>query len=169
MNNYQRNQDIADLIKRHNPIGVKILYESYSSILYGSILRIVKDTEAAEQVLQATIDKICKNIAQYQQDQFAFLTWIMQFARSLSIDYICVTNQNKIGDYNSHNEELRIPRSGAVELLMMPLTTRSIETEVCNMVFQGHRINEIAESLDLSIDEVRLNLRKGIKLKSNRG
>ena len=168
MSNYQIHPDIVDLIKNRNPNGIKILYESYASILYGAIIRVVKDTKAAEHLLEVTFEKICKNITLYQQDQLTFLSWILQFARVVSIDYICIEQKNQGVEIDSHSGDLDLGKHEKIGSLMLSDGINGIENEVFDMVVEGCKVNEVAGKLNISTETVKINLRKAMKRNAGR-
>lgn len=62
------------------------LYDHYSGALYGGILRIVKQEDIAQELLQDVFLKIWNNIGQYDAGKGRLFTWMFQLARNLAID-----------------------------------------------------------------------------------
>jgi len=58
-------EDLIQLLVNRDKRGIEILYDNYSSALYGVINRIVQNDEVAEDVLQEAFLKIWKNFPQY--------------------------------------------------------------------------------------------------------
>lgn len=63
------------------------LYDSYSPLLFGLILRIVGDPVEAENLLQDCFIKIWQNIALYNRDKGKLATWLINIARNTAIDF----------------------------------------------------------------------------------
>jgi hypothetical protein len=83
---------------------------------------------------------------------------MLQFARPESIDYLCFTQQEaSTGD------------SAAVKLVILPSALGvTIETTIFDMFINGCKAYEIAGKLNMPVEEVKINIRKGMKLKANR-
>jgi DNA-directed RNA polymerase specialized sigma24 family protein len=165
LNNYNSKLDIAGLIRQRDPKGYKLLYKNYSAVLFGTIIRIITDKAIAGDVLNEVFEKICNNIDQYRADQLKFLTWILQLARSVSVDYLCVVKDQSITGGFFENQKAAISVIGNIELVMMPVND---EVGIINMVLQGYKAEEIAQKLNMAVGAVKINIRKGMKLKANR-
>ena len=74
------------MLRNHNPKGLEILYNNYSSALYGIIHRIIKDDVIAEDVLQEIFIKIWNNINQYDKEKGRLFTWLIYICRNVTID-----------------------------------------------------------------------------------
>ena len=158
MNKSETEPRLIEMINGCDPEGYKRLCENYSAILYGQIIRMVNDTGTAENLLKDTFQKVCKNIDQYSHSQLTFLTWILQLARSASIDYLYTAHQN-------------INEDGPLNIELTLITAQgeaAYEMEVFEMIQQGYKVIEIAEKLNLPVETVKMNIRKGMKLKANR-
>ena len=63
------------------------LYERYARMLFATCLRILANTEEAEEAMQDAILKVLTRIGQYQPTQ-SFEGWIRQVAVHTAIDYV---------------------------------------------------------------------------------
>jgi DNA-directed RNA polymerase specialized sigma24 family protein len=151
-NNYSTQPVLVELLLRRDPKGCEHLCESYSGRLYGHIIRIVNDAEAAEQLLDRTFKKICKNIHQYKQSNLTFLTWALQLARAESIDYLYITKPKTAQANNSYNTATESE-------------TAIDDIAVLNMIHQGYKVYEVAEMLNMPVDEVKTSIRNAMKQK----
>ena len=149
------------MIKTNDPTGYKLLCDNYSAIVYGSIVRMVNDTYVAEELLKQTFHKICKNIDEYPFSKLTFVSWALQLARSLSIDYLSFNKQHRPIAAGNNNI---VP--GSVELTIIPTVNDNDNCmDIFNMTIQGLKAHEIAEKLTIGIETVKTGLRKGMKLK----
>ena len=64
---------LIQLLVNRDKRGIEILYDNYSSALYGVIHRIVQNDEIAEDVLQETFLKIWNNFTQFCKGAFIYL------------------------------------------------------------------------------------------------
>jgi len=150
-NNYSTQPALIELLLRRDPKGCEHLCESYSAKLYGYIIRIVKDRDAAAMVLDQTFNNICKNIHHYQQGKLTFLSWVLQLARAASIHYLYSTKHSIASQVDSVKKE----------------TDAINAANILDLVHQGYKADDIAILLNMTADEVKANIRKAMKQKSN--
>lgn len=81
-------KEIIDALRSGRRDAVGILYDKYSSLLYGIIYRIVHSDEIAEDLLQEVFVKVWKNIQNYDESKAKLVTWMGNIARNLAIDKI---------------------------------------------------------------------------------
>lgn len=79
--------DFVRLLQSHDKVAFEKLYDKYSGILYGIILKIVKREDFAENILQDTFIKIWKNINSYNTEKGRLFTWLLNLARNTAIDF----------------------------------------------------------------------------------
>jgi RNA polymerase sigma factor (sigma-70 family) len=149
------------------------LYLDYSSALLGIIMKIVKQEDVAEDVLQETFVKIWMSIGQYDPAKGRLFTWMARMARNKAIDQL-----RSRGEINSlRNEDIdflsmeinRIhqiqynPEHIGLKQLMNVLSPSQIL--VLEMVyFQGYTQAETAEKLNIPIGTVKTRIRGAIKI-----
>ncbi|MDP9077999.1 MAG: sigma-70 family RNA polymerase sigma factor [Bacteroidota bacterium] len=153
-NNYNTQPALVELLLRRDPKGCEHLCKTYSAKIYGYIIRIVNNPKIADQLLEKTFKAICKNIHQFKNSQVTFLTWALQFARSESINYLSSTNLKTGTARNSYTDAVND-------------TTAVNEIAIFNMIHKGYKVYEVAEILRIPVDEVKINIRKAMKQKTN--
>ena len=79
---------LVSLLQSKDERGFSILYDNYSSALYGVVLKIVRSEEVAADVMQDAFVKIWKNIEAYNRTKGTLFTWILNVARNTAIDRI---------------------------------------------------------------------------------
>jgi RNA polymerase sigma-70 factor (ECF subfamily) len=65
-----------------------LLYDKYSSALYGVILRMCGDQDMAQDLLQESFIKIWKNIGSYDSQKGKFYTWAYRIAKNTTLNYL---------------------------------------------------------------------------------
>lgn len=141
-----------ELLLRRDPKGCEHLCESYSGKLYGYIIRMVNNAEAAEHLLDKTFKKICKSIHQYKQSNLTFLTWALQLARTECVDYLCVTKSKTTQANNPYNTSTESE-------------TTIDDSAVLDMIHQGYKVDEVAGILEMPVDKVKTSIRNAMKQK----
>lgn len=148
------------------------LYDMYSAALYGVILRIVKDTEIAEDVLQECFVKIWSSFAAYDAGKGRLFTWLVNIARNLAIDKIR-SRQYRVGSktqgldksqvqYQAQESGFRPEHIGLKELTekLNPDQKKIIDM----MYFDGFTQTEVAEQLEIPLGTVKTRARAAIKV-----
>ncbi|PSR56906.1 RNA polymerase subunit sigma-70 [Adhaeribacter arboris] len=146
------------------------LYDMYSAALYGVILRIVKDTEVAEDVLQECFVKIWSSFSSYDASKGKLFTWLINIARNLAIDKIR-SRQYRVGSktqtldksqqYTADSTGFRPEHIGVKELTekLNPDQKKVIDM----MYFDGFTQSEVAEVLEIPLGTVKTRARAAIK------
>lgn len=131
------------------------LYLNYSGILYGVIKNTVKDTLAAEAILEQVFLKIHDGKNE-RASQISFLTWTIQQTLIVIKQY---RNSQQFDNDDDLNKSVYI--SASKELRQ----TDDHCKHVFDLVLQGYNANEISDLLKMPLRTVIKNLRAGMKLK----
>jgi len=84
--NRELDQQLIDQIKKGDKTAFKDIYSRFSQVTYNLALRILKDKEDAEEVVQEIFLQIWNKAYSYDADRGAVSTWVLNIARSRSID-----------------------------------------------------------------------------------
>lgn len=82
-------QDLTDLLGRvadRDRDAFRKLYDATSAKLFGTILRILKDRDKAEEILQESYVRIWNNAGRFDADRASPITWMATIARNRAID-----------------------------------------------------------------------------------
>ena len=162
-------QELITLLQEDCEHGINILYDNYSSVLYGVIIKIAKSEEIAQDLLQETFVKIWKNFSSYDSSKGRLFTWIVNIARNETIDYIRskgFKNKN-LTDAHSDNidlsenvSQINIDQIGLTDTLKVlnPKNRVVIDT----VYLKGYTFTETAEHLDIPIGTVKTRVRNGL-------
>jgi RNA polymerase sigma-70 factor (ECF subfamily) len=80
--------ELVSLLQSRDTQAFNYLYDHYSSALYGVILPIVNEAEAANDVLQEVFLNIWRKIESYDPSKGRLFTWMLNIARNASIDVL---------------------------------------------------------------------------------
>ncbi|MEZ0485561.1 RNA polymerase sigma factor [Fibrella aquatica] len=78
---------VEQLLKRDDK-AFQWLYEHYSAALYGVLLKIVREEEQAQDLMQEVFIKIWNNLGSYDTQKGRLFTWMLNIARNAAIDSI---------------------------------------------------------------------------------
>ena len=166
-------EEIVSALKNKQRDAVGIVYDKYSSFLFGLIVKIVHSQEIAEDLLQEVFVKIWKNIDSFDSGKAKFITWIANIARNLAIDkirskeYKNQLQNHDIDDFVNIIEDN--PASGFnPEHIGVKDMLEKLQPEqkiLIDMVyFQGYTQAETAEKLDIPLGTVKTRIRSAISV-----
>jgi RNA polymerase sigma-70 factor (ECF subfamily) len=79
---------LAERLKRREPQAMGDLYDRYGRLAYSLILRIVRDPEMAEDLVQETFLRVWTRAQAFDSERGALGPWLLAVARNRAIDYI---------------------------------------------------------------------------------
>ncbi|GAA4816381.1 RNA polymerase sigma factor [Litoribaculum gwangyangense] len=81
--------DIALIIQIQNKdeVALSKLYDNYAPALYGVIIRICKDEQHAQNILQDTFMTIWEKAHQYNSEKGKFYTWAYRIAKNKTLNF----------------------------------------------------------------------------------
>ena len=164
-------EQIVAALKQKSRDAVGILYDKYSSLLFGIIARIVKSDETAEDLLQEVFVKVWKNIDSYDPAKAKLVTWMGNIARNLAIDkirskdYKNSQQNHDIEDYVNTIEEnpsssFNPDHIGVKEMIEKLAPEHRILIDM--VYFQGFTQAETAEKLGVPLGTVKTRIRTAI-------
>jgi RNA polymerase sigma factor (sigma-70 family) len=86
--NSDEETEFVNGLKEHNEQVFAAMYNRFSPALYGTILKWVKDTELAENLLQDVFMKAWNNSNQYDAAKGRLFVWMYRISRNICIDHI---------------------------------------------------------------------------------
>ena len=162
-------QRIIQLLQRSDQYALNLLYENYSSSLYGAILKVTRNEEIAEDALQETFIKVWKNAHKYDPKKAKLFTWLFRIARNTAIDKLRSFN-------NRFHKEVQIDKSNVYilpgtklnqDVLDIKEHVARLETKyqiVLNaLFFEGMTQQEASDELDIPLGTVKSRLKIGLR------
>ena len=160
---------IVTLLRDGDKRALNLLYENYSDSLYGSILKVTRNEEVAQDALQETFVKVWKNSKKYDPTKARLFTWLFRIARNTAID--------KLRSFNNRFEkEIQIDKS---DVYILPST--SLNQDVLDLkehvgrldpkyqevlqalFFEGLTQQEASEELDIPLGTIKSRLKIGLR------
>lgn len=162
-------EELINLLNENSQEGISVLYDNYSSALYGVIAKIVRSEEIAQDILQDAFVKIWKNFSKYDSSKGRLFTWMINIARNRAIDYVRskdFKNRN-LNDYDTNNAELtsitseiKIDQIGLTETLN--LLDPKLKIIIDTIYLKGYTQAETAEYLNIPLGTVKSRVRNGL-------
>lgn len=163
--------DLVLMLQSKDERGFSILYDNYSSALYGVILKIVRTEEIAADVMQDAFVKIWKNIEGYNRTKGTLFTWMLNVARNTAIDKIRsqdFQNSQRNQDLDSTVEIIDNQASSQfdVDAIGLKKIVENLRPEHRQMIdllyFQGYTQAEVAEEFNIPLGTVKTRVKAAI-------
>jgi len=144
------------------------LYNKYSASLYGIILRIVKDKEISEEILQQTMLKVWNKFDSYDSDKSGLFTWASRIARNSAIDKIRLKSyqnnrKSESLDKVVHIDDTTSDRTSKIDVTMLTKNLDEKYRIVLDKIYlQGYSQSDVAKELNIPLGTVKTRLRKAI-------
>ncbi len=167
---------LVHMIKSRNEKGFHILYDNYSGALFSIIIKLVRRTDVAEDVLQEVFLKIWKHIDGYDPARGTLFTWMLNIARYNAIDYLrSLAYQQQSQQISIDQSAFQIDSIGAADSLTDEVEFKDLKsktqlfdpkyTEVIDLIFfHGWTYKQTAEILNLPLGTVKTRARKGLSM-----
>ena len=147
---------------------MEYLYDHYSGAIYSVILRIIRNEEIAEEILQDVFLKFWNKIGSYDADKGRLFTWMLNIARNQSIDRTRskeVGKDRKTGSMenfvnNSDRTQAEEPFVDAIGLKdVLGRLPPEQQFVVEYLYYRGYSQSELAEEFNIPLGTVKTRLR----------
>ena len=81
-------RDLVARLQRRDPQALAELYDRYGRIAYALILRVVRDSGVAEDLVQETFLRVWNRVHGFDAERGAIGPWLLAVARNRAIDYL---------------------------------------------------------------------------------
>jgi len=175
-----RNEEDLRLLKRivkGDQQAFSQLYDKYASVLYTTVLRIVKSTQEAEDSLQEIFLLVWNKAGQFSEAKGSVYTWMMTIARRKAIDKLRSQHMTHQGLSLDEEGSLAIPDvaykmnplhatiSAEYETMMragLDLLTAEQRVLIELSYYDGYTHMQISERLELPLGTVKTRIRQGL-------
>ena len=81
-------RELAERLKRREPQAMGELYDRYGRVAYVLIVRVVRDTGVAEDLVQETFLRVWNRVQGFDSERGSLGAWVLTVARNRAIDYV---------------------------------------------------------------------------------
>lgn len=164
-------KELVGLLKNKDKKGFELLYDNYSRVLYGIVLKIVHSESLAEDVLQDAFVKIWKNIDAYDVSKGTLFTWLLNVCRNTAIDRLrsqSYKHTNKIQSLDNHVSMMdgQSQTQSAVDHIGLDKVVDTLKPEqkiiIDYIYFKGFTQAEVAEELNIPLGTVKTRVKSAI-------
>lgn len=173
---YHDDSDLIRGLQQRDPEALAQLYDRYSAMTFGILLRIAGDAGTAEELLQEVFLKVWDHAHSFEREKGALGTWIITLARNRAIDYRrsvegrMATQSMGLESLPSGGvarvEEAMVLRLDRIAQVRAALNTLSeSQRRVIELAYyEGMSHTEIAATLGQPLGTVKALMRRGLKV-----
>jgi RNA polymerase sigma-70 factor, ECF subfamily len=85
---FKNDGDLASRLRARDAGAMRELYDRYGRLVYSLILRMVRNSAAAEDLVQETFLRVWNRMQAFDQERGALGPWVLTVARHRAIDYL---------------------------------------------------------------------------------
>ena len=156
-------------VARGDRVAFAELYDRYASAVYGACLRVLRETQAAEDAAQDAFAAIWRHADAFDANRGAAGAWIGRVARNAALDAnrrralrVTAREVDPVDDSRTP-EELAVAADEAFRLRVALEALPERERTVLGLAYtDGLTQSEIAERLDLPLGTVKTRTRSGL-------
>ena len=163
---------LIELLRSRATSGLQYVYDNYGDAIYGVIVRIVKSTFIAEEVMQDVFMKVWDRIEEYDAGKSKLFTWMYRIARNQAIDKIRsreIKNGQRTDrlEVDSSDHQTRVAFEISVDQIGLSENLAHLTSDqqfIIQMIyFEGYTHSEIAKEYDIPLGTVKTRARSGLK------
>jgi RNA polymerase sigma-70 factor (ECF subfamily) len=173
-------QELLAAIAEKDSAAIAELYDRYSRIVYGALLRLLRDTDDAEDILQEVFIQVWRKASTYQSSLGAPKQWMIRIAHNRAINLIRSKRSKMKQSEVSISEDGTIA-SGSMEIAGDDLFAKATAAEHNRLLqdalgtlpedqqhlldlsfLQGYSHGEISEMLKMPLGTVKTKIRNGL-------
>lgn len=167
--------DLVAHLKSADVRQFEIIYDHFSTALYGIINKILDSNEQAQDVLQEVFFKIWNNSSSYNPEKSRLFTWMLAIARNSAADYIRSqgVKEKQFQQEGSQNNVVKKDTSvinpfDTKKLTKVPGALKEEHKQIIDlMYFKGFTQDEISKQLKISLGSVNTTSRTAIQMLRN--
>lgn len=166
-------EELVALLKQQSRDAFNYLYQHYSAVLYGVVLRVINDEQTAQDVLQEVFVKIWNNIASFNAEKGRIYTWMINIARNAAIDKLrskgeIMKSKIHTGEDVVYNVQKGLKTEQQTDAIGLREMVNGLKPEYYTIVqlayFKGYTLDEISKTLDIPLGTVKTRMRHAIQL-----
>lgn len=164
-------EQLLELVSRGDEDAFKRLYDRTSGKIHAIALLILKNSDAAEEIVQETYLKIWRQAPRYDATKGTPMAWMTTIVRRLAIDRIrYLKRQGKTTEALSMQAELLVNEvvNSKIELsdniwACIERLAKDRATLILLAFFAGYTHEELAENAKKPLGTVKSSIRRGLK------
>lgn len=171
---YITDQGLISLIEAGDPEALAVLYDRHRRVAYSLALRMLRERQAAEDVVQETFLKVWRSAGNYRAERGSARTWILSMVHSRGIDRLRRAASRQRAQERLEASAAKAHPSAAFAETWSSLRRKELREALDTLppeqlkilelaYFHDHTHPEIAQLLGLPLGTVKGRIRLGLK------
>jgi RNA polymerase sigma factor (sigma-70 family) len=163
----QNENTLIQKIQNKDENALSLLYDNYSGALYGIIIRMCKDEQHAQNLLQDTFLTIWEKAHQYNPEKGKFYTWAYRIAKNKTLNFLRQSsNLIQTEDLSVHSNKEDTP-TNEPNYLGLSGCLKQLETHHQKAIelvyFQGLTHREAHKEMDVPLGTFKSYIKQALK------
>jgi RNA polymerase sigma-70 factor (ECF subfamily) len=173
---FQDDSDLARRLRERDASAMRDLYDRYGRLIYSLIQRMVRNSAAAEDLVQETFLRVWNRIPAFNQERGALGPWLLTVARNRAIDYLRsadgrmsagsldLDRLEQPGQFRDFDERaLSLDRARLIKDAFEKLTPNQ-KTVIELAYYEGLSQTEMAERMQQPLGTIKTWVRSALKI-----
>ncbi len=160
-------EELVALLQSRSEAGFSYLYDHYAAALYGLLLHMSGQPEAANDLLQEVFVKIWNHFDRYDPAMGRLYTWMIQITRNTALDYLkskhyrnSLQNQPLSAAVSNSGNQSGLPTTDYIGLNKLLDQLDTDKKQLIDLAyFKGYTQDEISRHLGIPLGTVKTRLR----------
>ena len=160
-------EELVALLQARSEAGFSYLYDNYAAALYGLLLQMTGQPEAAADLLQEVFVKIWNHIDRYDATIARLYTWMIQITRNTALDYLKSKNYKKSQQNqplsDAVSEKAPLNSLAATDYIGLAKVLEQLDGDKKQLIdlayYKGYTQDEISQCLGIPLGTVKTRLR----------
>lgn len=166
--------NVTEELSLGNEAALAFIYDNYSGALYGVLLKILREPELCQDLLQESFVKIWRYREKFDSSKATLYTWMLNITRNNAIDYLRSKrnkNQQQNRSIDNHVYGLESDQKFNPQHIGLNELVRKLPEDQQQIIqlsyFEGYTQSEISEEFDIPLGTVKSRARAALqKLKT---
>jgi len=148
-----------DLLRKRDKKAMELLYDHYVPVMYGIVMRIVRNEDLAEKVLTRAFRYIWKNYREFDPDKQNVCAWVINVTRRM-----CGEEVPFVEFTQYLNEPAVITPMDKSKLSISGLPSSAKSKKVFELLFFGNgSVSQVAKHAGMSVAETKRSLKEALE------
>lgn len=164
-------EELVLLLRKQDQQAFSYLYDNYAAALNGIIIRMVDESQLAEDILQEAFLKIWNNFQQYDNTKGRLFTWMINITRNLTIDTLrskgykkqrqISKDENSVSNY--HDKSSGVDRFDTIGLQKQLANLKPSQKSIIDLAyFNGYTQEQISKEMGIPLGTVKTRMRSAL-------
>ena len=166
-------QALLERVARGDAAAFEVIYDRYAGVVYGMVLRVLRDPAQSEEVVQEVLVEVWRTASRFDASRGSARAWLLVMARRRAIDRVRAAQaaddrelRAAAGSLTPEFDEVSetvLARMEAAQVRACLGALTELQRESLELAFyRGHTYRQVSHLLDVPLGTVKARLRDGL-------